>query len=212
MLTVFSTSAFGQNEDYMDNKFFISANGKEMTATFANNSSAAAFRALIADAPLTVSMSDYGDFEKVGELGHRLPTNDTDITTRPGDVILYLGSSITIYYDVNNWTFTRLGRIDENPTRQSILAVLGQETVNVTFSLKSSSSGLNEVTSGGRHPNVTIEGRTIHVNNVAGNDVVTVSTIQGQTIHSGTDNRIRLNSAGIYLVECNGLKAKVLIQ
>lgn len=129
-------AAAAQSEtDTMDNKFIISANGKTLSATFADNSSASAFRTILADGPLTVEMADYGDFEKVGSLGHNLPANDTRITTTPGDVILYLGSSITIYYGVNTWSFTRLGRIDGNPTRESILSVLGKGKTNVTFSL-----------------------------------------------------------------------------
>lgn len=69
---------------------------------------------------LTVDMSDYGNFEKVGSLGQSLPTNDQSITTQPGDVILYQGNSITIYYGTNTWSFTRLGKI-ENTTREGLL-------------------------------------------------------------------------------------------
>lgn len=207
-----SLTVFGQNTDNMDNKFVISANGKEMTATFADNSSAAAFRNLIADAPLTVSMSDYGNFEKVGELGHNLPTNDTRITTEPGDVILYLGNNITIYYDVNTWTFTRLGKIDGNPTRTSILSVLGNGTVNVTFSLKSSSAGINDISSKQDGLNVAIEGLTINIIGKDGDATVAVLSLEGKTIYSGNSNQIELPSAGLYIIECNNLKAKVLVK
>ena len=75
------------------------------------NSSAEAFVALLQEGDLTVAMHDYGGFEKVGPLGTDLPTNDESITTEPGDVILYQGNQITIYYDTNTWRFTRLGRI-----------------------------------------------------------------------------------------------------
>lgn len=83
---------------------------------------------------LTVDMSDYGNFEKVGSLGQSLPTNDQSITTQPGDVILYQGNSITIYYGTNTWSFTRLGKI-ENATREGLLQALGDGDVQVTFSL-----------------------------------------------------------------------------
>ena len=66
---------------------------------------------------LTVDMSDYGNFEKVGSLGQSLPTNDQSITTQPGDVILYQGNSITIYYGTNTWSFTRWGRLKTPPGR-----------------------------------------------------------------------------------------------
>ena len=58
-------------------------------------------------------MHDYGGFEKVGDLPTTLPRTDERITTSPGDVILYLGRQITIYYDVNTWDFTLLGRVQD---------------------------------------------------------------------------------------------------
>ena len=79
-------------------------------------------------------MHDYGNFEKVGQLGFSLPRNDTRITTEPGDVILYQGNQITVYYDTNTWSFTRLGKI-ENASREELLSAFGDGEVNVTFSL-----------------------------------------------------------------------------
>lgn len=116
------------------NVFYITAGGTTFTADFADNSSASAFRELLAQGPLTVQMADYGDFEKVGSLGQSLPRNDQSITTGPGDVILYQGSSITLYYDTNSWRFTRLGKI-QNATREGLLDALGSGDVSVTFSL-----------------------------------------------------------------------------
>ena len=103
-----------------------------LSATFEDNSSAEAFQALLAQGPITVEMEDYGGFEKVGPLGAALPRNDTQITTQPGDVILYQGDQITIYYGTNTWSFTRLARIDD-PT--GLQEKLGSGTVSVTFSL-----------------------------------------------------------------------------
>ena len=83
----------------------------ELTATLVDNSSATAFYELLKKGPLTVDMHDYGNFEKVGPLGTTLPRNDTQITTTAGDIILYQGNQITIYYDTNSWNFTRLGKV-----------------------------------------------------------------------------------------------------
>ena len=82
---------------------------------------------------MTVEMSDYGGFEKVGPLGTTLPRSDQQITTEPGDVILYQGDQITIYYGTNSWNFTRLARIDD-PT--DLREKLGDGTVSITFSLE----------------------------------------------------------------------------
>ncbi len=111
----------------------ITVGDQELLATFADNSSAEEFRELLSQGPLTIEMEDYGGFEKVGPLGTTLTRNDTRITTEPGDVILYQGNQITIYYGTNSWRFTRLARIDDPSGLQE---VLGEGTVSVTFSLE----------------------------------------------------------------------------
>lgn len=110
----------------------ITVGDQELLATFADNSSAEAFQDLLAQGPVTISMDDYGGFEKVGSLGTTLTRNDTRITTQPGDVILYQGNQITIYYGTNTWNFTRLAKINDSTDLQ---AKLGTGTVQVTFSL-----------------------------------------------------------------------------
>lgn len=110
----------------------ITVGDQELLATFADNSSAEAFQDLLAQGPVTISMDDYGGFEKVGSLGTTLTRNDTRITTQPGDVILYQGNQITIYYGTNTWNFTRLAKINDSTDLQT---KLGTGTVQVTFSL-----------------------------------------------------------------------------
>ena len=121
-------------EDVEMSVFYIEAGGTVFTAEFADNTSADALRELLAEGSLTIEMSDYGNFEKVGGIGESLPQNNESITTEPGDIILYQGSSITIYYDTNSWSFTRLGKI-ANVTRDELLDALGSGDVTVTFSL-----------------------------------------------------------------------------
>ena len=89
---------------------------------------------MLENGKLTVEMSDYGDFEKVGSLKTTLPRNDEYITTEPGDLILYQGNSITIYYDVNSWNFTRLGKIDDI-TQSELKNILGKGNITAVFSL-----------------------------------------------------------------------------
>ena len=105
----------------------------ELLATFEDNPSAEAFKELLSQGPVTVQMSDYGGFEKVGPLGTTLPRSDQQITTEPGDVILYQGDQITIYSGTNSWNFTRLARIDD-PT--DLREKLGNGTISITFSLE----------------------------------------------------------------------------
>ena len=100
-----------------------------------HNSSADAFLDLLSQGDITIQMHDYGNFEKVGPLGSSLPTNDSQITTGPGDLILYQGNQITIYYDTNTWSFTRLGKV-QDLTQAELKAILGGGDVTAVFSLK----------------------------------------------------------------------------
>ena len=108
---------------------------KTLTIKPESNSSARAFVELLQSGGLTVDMHDYGGFEKVGPLRTTLPTNDERITTEPGDVILYQGNQITIYYDTNTWSFTRLGKV-QGMAPEEIRDALGNGDPTVVFSLK----------------------------------------------------------------------------
>lgn len=124
-------------ENMESNQIRLTVNGRSFTATLEQNSSAEALKELLKDGDLSIRMDDYGDMEKVGSLGTSLPRNDRQITTRPGDMILYLGNSFTIYYDTNTWNFTRLGRLDGVSTREEVLNLLGGKgEVTVILSLK----------------------------------------------------------------------------
>lgn len=112
----------------------ITVNGTTLTAELADNSSAQALRELLASGPRTIQMSDYGNMEKVGPLGQSLPTNNEQINTEAGDIILYQGNQIVIYYDHNSWNFTRLGKIT-GVTAQELRNILGSGNVSVTLSL-----------------------------------------------------------------------------
>ena len=113
----------------------IEANGYTFLADFEDNSSAEALKEQLKTCSITIDMHDYGNFEKVGELPFTLPRNDEQITTEPGDVILYLGNNLTIYYDVNSWNFTRVAKIRDADS--TLKDKLGDGNVTVTLSLTS---------------------------------------------------------------------------
>lgn len=115
-------------------KIQITVGDVALIATPEDNSSAEAFLALLQEQPITVQMSDYAGMEKVGPLGTDLPRNDTQISVGAGDVILYQGNQITIYYGTNSWNFTKLAVI-EGVTKESLLEALGTGDLEVTFSL-----------------------------------------------------------------------------
>lgn len=107
--------------------------GRIFTATLADNSSARALMELLEKGDISIEMEDYARMEKVGPLGANLPRNDERISTGPGDLILYQGRNLVIYYAPNSWNFTRLGKID-NATRDDLVSALGTGNVTVTLS------------------------------------------------------------------------------
>ncbi len=90
---------------------------------------------LLTKGPLTIQMEDYANMGKVGSIGQSLPTNNEQISVGPGDIILYQGHNLVIYYGTNSWNFTRIGKI-ENVNSEELLAALGDGDVSVTFSLE----------------------------------------------------------------------------
>ena len=115
------------------NTFYVTVEGTLFPATFADNSGAQALRDLLAEGDITIEMSDYAGFEKVGPLGQSLPTSNSQTTTQAGDIVLYQGNQIVIFYGSNSWSYTRLGRIVD---LTGWAEALGSGAVSVTFSLQ----------------------------------------------------------------------------
>ncbi len=112
--------------------FYLTVEGVTFPATFADNQGAEALADLLTDGPLTLSLEDYGGFEKVGSLGQSLPTSNTHITTQSGDIVLYQGKQIVLFYGSNAWSYTRLGQVTDLTGWQE---ALGHGDVTVTLSL-----------------------------------------------------------------------------
>lgn len=94
------------------NKMYITIYGNKLEVELYKNSSVDALLDILKSGNITYTADDYGNFEKVGNIGHSLPRNDTQITTQAGDVILYQGNSICLHYGANSWSYTRIGRIN----------------------------------------------------------------------------------------------------
>lgn len=134
VLALILSCAIAEEYTAMNRTIYVTVNGETRTATLSDNASAVAFYTLLSEESITIEMHDYGGFEKVGPLGTEIVRSDEDITTTPGDIILYLGSNITIYYDVNSWDYTLLGHID-GATGENMREFLGEGNPSVTFSL-----------------------------------------------------------------------------
>ncbi len=119
-----------------DMKINITIEGKTMPVNLVNNEATRTLVAALQESPITYEADDYGGFEKVGYLGRSLPTNNQQITTEAGDVILYSGNQIVLFYGSNSWSYTRLGRI-EYSTIDELKSFLkaGQGRISVKLSV-----------------------------------------------------------------------------
>ena len=100
-----------------------------------NNSATQELMKTLKNGNVTINASDYGNFEKVGELGFSLPTNDENVNTAPGDIVLYQGNQISLFYDSHSWSYTKIGKI-QNVDSNQLKNVLGSGDVKLTLSLK----------------------------------------------------------------------------
>ncbi|MBQ6125872.1 MAG: hypothetical protein IJI77_02475 [Erysipelotrichaceae bacterium] len=117
------------NEENLEMKPIIS--DTEVPVTWEDNDSVRAIMDMISDRQLTVQMSMYGGFEQVGELGRSIVRDDRQITTDPGDIVLYAGNSIVVFYGSNSWAYTKLGHIDLSDDQ--LRDLLGNEDVKITL-------------------------------------------------------------------------------
>lgn len=105
---------------------------RELSVVWEENESVSALKEKISEKETTVSMSMYGGFEQVGPLGFTLPETDEEITTAAGDIVLYSGNQIVVFYGSNSWAYTRLGKI-EGMSLEELKGLLGNGDVKLTL-------------------------------------------------------------------------------
>lgn len=110
----------------------VQVGGQHFTATLEDNGAAEALAEMLEKGPVVIAMRDYGGFEKVGDLGVSLPASDTPTTAQAGDIVLYSGDQIVVFYGSNAWNYTRLGKIDNLDGWDR---ALGSGDVTLTFAL-----------------------------------------------------------------------------
>ena len=127
------------------NKIYITIGGQTQSVTLVDNDATRELVAALQSAPITVTLND-NNFEIWGSLGKSLTTKNEQMTALPGDIVLYNGSNICIFYESNSWSYTRLGHIDglsENELRTFIKA--GESNISVTLSLTSGTTAIKSV-------------------------------------------------------------------
>ena len=105
-----------------------------VTVAWEDNASVAALQALCVQGPLTIQLHMYGGFEQVGDIGSSLPRDDTQTTTQAGDIVLYSGDQMVVFYGSNSWAYTRLGHITDQDA-DGMRTLLGNGDVTVTLTV-----------------------------------------------------------------------------
>ncbi len=105
-----------------------------VAVTWEDNDAVQALRELVAEQPLTIEMSMYGGFEQVGSIGTDMPRNDEQTTTQAGDIVLYAGDQMVVFYGSNSWAYTRLGRVTDK-TAGEMAELLSHGDVTITVGM-----------------------------------------------------------------------------
>ena len=122
-------------DDSIDNTVKVKIRDNAFDVKLENNSATLELIKALEKGNVTVNATEYGGFEKVGDLGFSLPTNDEKVDTNPGDIVLYQGDKVSLFYGSHTWSYTKLGKI-VNTDSDKLKEVLGSDDVSLEFSLK----------------------------------------------------------------------------
>lgn len=137
------------NYETMTTKMYITIDGRTEAVTLTNNCATQALVAKLQEASVTVTLNSSGGFEIWGALGFSLPTSNEQINAQPGDIVLYNGSNICMFYGTNSWNYTLLGKIDGlSESELHTFLKAGESNISVTLSL-SNTTGISQVKADG---------------------------------------------------------------
>ena len=134
------------NAQTMTQKLYVTIGTETRSVTMEDNVGTQALVAALENADITYVAHDYGNFEKVGYIGQSFPTTDHQLTTSAGDLVLYNGDNICIFYGSNSWSYTFIGHLDgmsADEVRQFVNA--GGGDVSITLSLHPTPTGVEEL-------------------------------------------------------------------
>ena len=120
------------NEVVKDANMIMTIGNTKVDVSWEDNDSVRELREL-ASSGITIQMSMYGGFEQVGSIGQRVTRNDKQTTTEPGDIVLYSGNQLVVFYGSNSWSYTRLGKINLSDEELKNLLGNGDETITLSM-------------------------------------------------------------------------------
>ncbi len=113
----------------------LKVNNNTFNVKLEDNAATKALVEKLKENDVVVNANEYGGFEKVGSLGFSLPRSDKNINTSYGDVVLYQGNQISLFYDSNSWSYTKLGKI-EDVSQKELKDILGNGDVTLVLTIK----------------------------------------------------------------------------
>ena len=116
------------------NTVYIKINNNVLNIELEDNSATIELKERLKNGDIVVNAHEYGGFEKVGDLGFSLPREDSNITTSVGDIVLYQGNQISLFYNSNSWSYTKLGKI-QNVSSSELKNILGNGDIDIIFTL-----------------------------------------------------------------------------
>lgn len=112
----------------------LSVDGTTLEVSWEDNETVRELMDCAAEGSITVNTSLYGGFEQVGSLPRQFSRNDVQMTTAPGDIVLYSGDQLVLFFGSNSWSYTKLGHID-SLTTEELTGLLGGSSAEVEISL-----------------------------------------------------------------------------
>ena len=129
-----STEIIPEQEETAMDQLTMRIGDTQVTVAWEENESVDALRRIVREGPLVIPMSMYGGFEQVGPIGQSLPRNDVQTSTGAGDIVLYAGDQLVVFYGSNAWAYTRLGHITD-PDAEGLAELLGAGDAEITIAL-----------------------------------------------------------------------------
>ena len=130
-----SSAIISGSEDIGETTMIMKIGDTKVNVDWEDNQAVAALRDMASEGDVTIQMSMYGGFEQVGSLGQNLPRDDKQTTTTSGDVVLYSGNQMVVFYGSNSWSYTKLGHISDK-NAEDITDLLSNGDVTITISIE----------------------------------------------------------------------------
>ena len=121
--------------DTTEPMLLLTIDGTAVDVQWQNNTAVTELYVLAQNA-ITVHTSAYGGFEQVGSLPQSFSRSDAQMTTQPGDIVLYSGNQLVVFFGSNSWSYTKLGHIS-GLSADELTVLLDKDQTVIELQIKS---------------------------------------------------------------------------